>query len=42
MSAYQISLAYVSADMNENYLSPKHCVVDLSDNKNEFYRRLYI
>jgi hypothetical protein len=42
MSTYQISLEHVSADMNENYLSPKHCVVGLSDNKNEFYRRLYI
>jgi hypothetical protein len=42
MSTYQISLRYVSADMDKNYLSPKHRVVGLSDNKNEFYRRLYI
>jgi len=42
MSTYQISLGYFSTDMNENYLSPKHFVVGLSDNRNKFYRRLYI
>jgi len=29
VSTYQIYLGYVSAGMNENYLSPKHCVVRL-------------